>query len=43
MYSKEELKVLNKLAKKTFGCKFAELDFEDQDAVYCMAEDKGLL
>lgn len=43
MYSKEEMKVLNKLAKKVYGCKFDDLDFDDQDAIYCMAEDNGLL
>lgn len=43
MYSKEELKVRNKLAKKVYVCKFDDLDFDDQDAIYCMAEDNGLL
>lgn len=43
MYSKEEMKALDKLAKKTFGCKFNELDEEDKDAIYCMAADNGLL
>ncbi len=43
MYSKEELKVLNKLAKKVYGLKFTALDSDDQDAIYCMSEEKGLL
>lgn len=43
MYSKEEMKVLNKVAKDLYGCKFNELDFEDQDEIYCYAEDNGLL
>ena len=40
---KEEMKVLNKVAKDLYGCKFNELDFEDQDEIYCYAEDNGLL
>lgn len=43
MYSKETMKVLNKIAKKMFGCKFNDLDPDDQDAVYCYAEDNELL
>ena len=43
MYSKEEMKVLNKIAKDFFGCKFKDLDFEEQDEIYCYAEDNGLL
>ena len=43
MYSKEELKVLNRIAKDLYGCKFSDLDFKDQDAIYCYAEDNGLL
>ena len=43
MYSKEEMKVLNKLAKEIYGCKFSDLDFEEQDEIYCMAEETGRL
>ena len=43
MYSKEELKVLDKVAKEMFGISFRALDEEDQDAVYCYAADNGLL
>lgn len=43
MYSKEELKVLNNLAKEVYGCGFEALDYDDQDAIYCMAEDEGLM
>lgn len=43
MYSKEEMKVLNKIAKDWHGCKFNDLDFEEQDTIYCYAEDNGLL
>ena len=43
MYSKEEMKVLNKVAKDFYGCKFNDLDFEEQDEIYCYAEDNGLL
>lgn len=31
-----ELKKLDKLARKIFGCPYDELDFEDQDTLYCM-------
>jgi hypothetical protein len=43
MYSKEEMKVLNQIAKDWHGCKFNDLDFEEQDAIYCYAEDNGPL
>ena len=33
MYSKEEMKVLNKVAKDFYGCKFNDLDFEEQDEI----------
>lgn len=38
-YSNEEMKVLNKIAKEWFGCKFEELNFEEQDQIYCYAEE----
>ena len=43
MYSKEEMKVLNKLAKEIFGVSFKSLDEDDQDYLYCYAEDNGLI
>ena len=43
MYSKAEMKVLNKIAKEMHGCKFTDLDFEEQDAIYCYAEDNGMM
>ena len=43
MYSSEELKTLNQIALDWHGCGFSELDFEEQDAIYCYAEDNGLL
>jgi len=43
MYTKEEMKVLNKLAKEIHGCKFSDLDYEEQDEIYCMAEETGRL
>ena len=43
MYSKEDMKVLNRIAKDWHSCKFNDLDFEEQDAIYCYAEDNGLL
>ena len=43
MYSNDELEVLNRIANDWHGCSFSELDFEEQDAIYCYAEDNGLL
>ena len=43
MYSKEEMKVLNKIAKDWHGCNFNDLDLEEQDMIYCYAEDHDLL
>ena len=43
MYTPEELKVLDRIAEQQIGWKFEELDFEDQDMIYCFAEDNGLL
>ncbi len=43
MYTNEEMKVLNKIAKDWFGCEFNSLGFEDQDAIYCYAEENDLL
>ena len=43
MYSAEEMKVLNKIAKDWYGCKFKDLNSEEQDEVYCYAEDNNLL
>lgn len=42
MYTDEEMRVLNKLAKKFYGCKFKDLDEEEQDEIYCYAEDNEL-
>ncbi len=38
-YSKEEMKVLEKLAQEIFGMSFDELDDDDQDYVYCMSQE----
>ena len=43
MYSKEEMKVLSRPAKEIYGCKFNDPDFEEQDGIYCYAEDNDLL
>lgn len=43
MYTAKEMKVLDKIAKEWFGCKFNSLDYEDQDEVYCYAADNELL
>lgn len=43
MYSKREMKVLNKIAKEWFGCEFNDLDFEDQDEIYCYAADREMV
>ena len=43
MYSKDELKVLNKIAKDWHGCKFSDLDFDEQDEIYCYVEENELL
>ena len=43
MYSKEEMKVLNKIANDWHGCNFSDLDYEEQDMIYCYAEDHDLL
>ena len=45
-YSKEELKVLNRIAKDWMGCTYRQLleeDPEEADNVYCYAEENGLL
>lgn len=39
MYTKKEMEVLNKVARDWFGCDFDDLDFEDQDQIYCYAEE----
>ena len=39
-YTKSELKKLNKMAKELFGCKFSDLNLEDQDELYCMMEEE---
>lgn len=31
------------VTKDLYGCKFSDLDFEEQDAIYYYAEDNGLL
>ena len=43
MYSNSEMKILNKIAKEMHGCSFTDLDFEEQDMIYCYAEDNGLI
>lgn len=40
-YTKEELKALNKIAQDIFGCDFEELDYDDQDYIYCTYEEEG--
>ena len=42
MYTKAELKVLDRLSLALHGCRFEELDTEEQDALYCYAEDNEL-
>lgn len=39
MYTNEEKTVLNKIARDWFGCDFDDLGFEDQDQIYCYAEE----
>lgn len=41
MYTKAELEVLNEVANDMYGCGFEELDFEEQDMLYCMLADEG--
>ena len=41
MYGKDEMKVLNKAAKEIYGCKFSDLDYEEQDEIYCYCEENG--
>ncbi len=41
-YTKEEMKVLNKIAKDWFGCNFTDLGFKEQDQIYCYAEENYL-
>jgi len=43
MYTKEEMKVLDNIAMEWHGCNFNDLDFEEQDEIYCYAEDNELL
>jgi hypothetical protein len=43
MYTKKEMKVLNKIAQDWIGANFNDLDFEQQDEIYSYAEDNGLL
>ena len=38
-YTTEEMKTLNKIANEWYGADFDELDYEDQDSVYCYAEE----
>lgn len=40
-FTKEELKVLNKVAKEVFGIAYKDLDDEDKDYIYCYAEENG--
>lgn len=40
--SKRELKVLNKLSMKLIGMPYDMLNREDQDFIYCEAEDRDL-
>lgn len=42
MYTPEEMAVLDKIARDLHGCAFNALDFEEQDALYCYAEEAGL-
>lgn len=41
--TKEEIKVLDKVAKDLYGCTYSQLDFEKQDEVYILAEENGLM
>lgn len=35
----EEMVVLERVAKDLFGCRYSDLDYEDQDFVYCYAQE----
>lgn len=37
----KEMKVLNKIANEWFGCDYDNLDYEEQDQIYCYAEENG--
>lgn len=39
MFTKEEMEVLDQIANDWFGCEYNELDAEDQDDIYCYAEE----
>lgn len=41
--TKEEIKVLDRVSKDIYGCKYSELDFEKQDEIYVIAEENGLM
>ncbi len=41
MYTKAEMEILNEVAEDMYGCDFEELDFEEQDMLYCMLADEG--
>ena len=36
-----EMKILNEIANEWFGCNYDELNHEDQDQIYCYAEENG--
>ena len=40
-YTENEMKILNAKADEIFGMMFEELDDEDQDYIYCQAEEDG--
>lgn len=39
MYTENEMKTLNEMANEICGCDFEDLDYEDQDMIYCMMEE----
>ena len=35
----DEMVVLNRVAMEIFGCRYSDLNYEDQDFVYCYVEE----
>ena len=35
----EEMVVLERVAQELFGCRYSDLNYEDQDFVYCYVQE----